>query len=100
MTDFTTPEFEMMKRQKEAILRRQREAKDIQIDRLKRLLRIALADLTGVRAGRLTPEQLRIFLSDCAAGLGVDDGKASNTAMDGTDPPNQVMHGDSQGGAS
>jgi hypothetical protein len=47
---------------------------------LRRLLRVALADLTGVRAGRLTPEQLRVFLSDCAAELGADDGEASNTS--------------------
>lgn len=83
MSSETTPELEAMKKQKAAILRRQREDKDIQIDRLKRLLRVALADLTGVRAGRLTPEQLRIFLADCATALGADYGKASNAKTSG-----------------
>jgi hypothetical protein len=46
---------------------------------LRRLLRVALADLTGVRAGRLTPEQLRVFLSDCAAEFGADDNPSTPT---------------------
>jgi hypothetical protein len=37
--------------------------------RLSRLLLIALADLTGRKAGRLTPDQLRSFLDDCDSAL-------------------------------
>jgi hypothetical protein len=39
------------------------------IQRLSRLLLIALADLTGRRAGRLTPDELRSFLDDCDSAL-------------------------------
>lgn len=39
------------------------------IDKLATLLRTALADLTGVRAGRLTPDQLQIFLAECKSAL-------------------------------
>jgi hypothetical protein len=42
----------------------------IQNQRLKNLLAVALRDLTGTRAGRLTPEQLSIFLADCEALIG------------------------------
>lgn len=73
-------EYDRLKAQKNAMLRAQKyELRKKQVDterrlherigRLQNLLRIALADLTGVRAGMITPEKLKVFLVDCRAEL-------------------------------
>lgn len=65
-------EYDRLKAQKNAMLKERQDAEQRLYDkcgRLRNLLRISLADLTGVKAGRLSPEELRVFLADCAAEL-------------------------------